>query len=344
MYRLWKKPKSGRLSRFMSEFQQSPKRGGSLVVQTGFPASLIDLFVKNRDRLKKSSSKTKRIQCQIQTAPNASLPVNKDARLEKPVARKSIRNKIKNVNLVDGGLTAEKNKPTSHKSGCVCSGGNVAFMLMAFRVLIVVVLTLNTKKKLTIGITLTAFALLLAELVAARVVTRFKHCNTDAPRQKPLASTHVENVILCEKVETFDDSKDETELIAVTENSSSKDLRVRELLLKDEKSSSKSSKLKSKIMKKLRSYSKKKKKTTVIKEEESLSDVSSLVSKNKSDIIESARDEEKSCPPLIESKGDSMNGIVVIVIVLTGLLSGKIVAIGLTLSCLYLRLGTAKNI
>nr|VDC90545.1 unnamed protein product [Brassica rapa] len=348
MYRLWKKPKSGRLSRFMSEFQQSPKRGGSLVVQTGFPASLIDLFVKNRDRLKKSSSKTKRIQRQIQTAPNASLPVNKDARLEKPVARKSIRNKIENVNLVDGGLTAEKNKlgnkPTSHKSGCVCSGGNVAFMLMAFRVLIVVVLTLNTKKKLTIGITLTAFALLLAELVAARVVTRFKHCNTDAPRQKPLASTHVKNVILCEKVETFDDSKDETELTTVTENSSSKDLRVRELLLKDEKSSSKSSKLKSKIMKKLRTYSKKKKKATVIKEEESLSDVSSLVSKNKSDIIESARDEEKSCPPLIESKGDSMNGIVVIVIVLTGLLSGKIVAIGLTLSCLYLRLGTAKNI
>ncbi|CDY66457.1 BnaC02g47530D [Brassica napus] len=231
----------------------------------------------------------------------------------------------------------------SYKSGCVCSGGNVAFMLMAFRVLIVVVLTLNTKKKLTTGITLTAFALLLAELVAARVVTRFKHCNTDVPRQKPPSSAHVENEILREKVETFNDSKDETEPIAVTENSSSKDLRVRELLLKDEKSSSKSSKLKSKIMKKLRSYSKKKKKTTVIKEEETLSDVSSLVSKNKSDIIESARDEEKSRPPLIESKGDSMNGIVVIVIVLTGLLSGKIVAIGLTLSCLYLRLGTAKN-
>ncbi|CAN6847151.1 unnamed protein product [Brassica oleracea] len=341
MSRLWKKPKSGRLSRFMSEFQQPPKRGGSLVVETGFPASLIDLFFKNRDRLKISSSKTKRIQRQTQTAPNASSPINSDVSLQKPVARKPVRSKIENVNLVDRGLTAEKNKPT--RSSCVCSGGNVAFMLMAFRVLIVVVLTLNTKKKLTTGITLTAFALLLAELVAARVVTRFKHCNTDAPRQKPPSSAHVENEILREKVETFNDSKDETEPIAVTENSSSKDLRVRELLLKDETSSSKSSKLKSKIMKKLRSHSKKKKKTTVIKEEETLSDVSSLVSKNKSDIIESARDEEKSRPPLIESKGDSMNGIVVIVIVLTGLLSGMIVAIGLTLSCLYLRLGTAKN-
>ncbi|CAN7001721.1 unnamed protein product [Brassica oleracea var. botrytis] len=269
MSRLWKKPKSGRLSRFMSEFQQSPKRGGSLVVETGFPASLIDLFFKNRDRLKISSSKTKRIQRQIQTAPNASWPINSDVSLQKPVARKPVRSKIENVNLVDRGLTAEKNKPTSHKSGCVCSGGNGTYSSRAH---------IEHQEEAHTGITLTAFALLLAELVAARVVTRFKHCNTDAPRQKPPSSAHVENVILREKVETFNDSKDETEPIAVTENSSSKDLRVRELLLKDEKSSSKSSKLKSKIMKKLRSYSKKKKKTTVIKEEETLSDVSSLVS------------------------------------------------------------------
>ncbi|WZZ35358.1 hypothetical protein YC2023_018759 [Brassica napus] len=234
MSRLWKKPKSGRLSRFMSEFQQSPKRGGSLVVETGFPASLIDLFFKNRDRLKISSSKTKRIQRQIQTAPNASWPINSDVSLQKPVAR----------------------KPGTYSSRA----------------------HIEHQEEAHTGITLTAFALLLAELVAARVVTRFKHCNTDAPRQKPPSSAHVENVILREKVETFNDSKDETEPIAVTENSSSKDLRVRELLLKDEKSSSKSSKLKSKIMKKLRSYSKKKKKTTVIKEEETLSDVSSLVS------------------------------------------------------------------
>ncbi|XP_018434331.1 uncharacterized protein LOC108806659 [Raphanus sativus] len=336
MSRLWKKPKSGRLSRLMSEFQQSPKRGGSLVVETGFPASLLDLFFKNRDRLKKSSSKTKRIQRQIQTAPNASLPINPDVSLQKPV-----RSKIENVNLVDGGLTAEKDKPTSDRNGCVCSGGNVAFMLMAFKVLIVVVLTLNTKKRVTIGITLSAFALLLTELVAARVVTRFKLCNADTPRQKPLSSTHVENVILFDKVETSDDSKDEPEHVAVTQNS--KDLSIRELLLKDEKSTSKSSKLKSKIMKKLRSYSKKKKKTTLIKEEETLSDVSRLVSENKSDINESERDKEKSTPPLIESNGDSMNRSVVIVIVLIGLLSGKIVAIGLTLSCLYLRSGAAKK-
>ncbi|KAF8092873.1 hypothetical protein N665_0399s0009 [Sinapis alba] len=311
---LWKKPKSGRLSRFMSEFQQSPKRGGSLVVETGFPASLVDLFFKNRDRLKKSSSKTKRIQRQIQTAPNASPPINPNASLEKPV-----RGKIENANFVDCGLKAEKDKHKNDKN--VCGGGNGAFLLIAFKVLIVAVLALSTKKKLTMGITLSAFVLLLTELLATRVVTRFRLCNTKTHTEKPLASVHDVNVLLCGKIETSDDSKDGTENIS-----------IRDLLLKDEKSTSKSSKLKSKIMKKLRSYGKKKKKKTSVIKEETLS----LVSENKSEIIESN-------PPLIESKGERMNGIVVIVIVLIGLLSGKIVAIGLTLSCLYLRSGAAKK-
>ncbi|CAB4306998.1 unnamed protein product [Prunus armeniaca] len=47
-----------RISQFVADLQ-SPKRGGSLVVQTGFPTSLVDLFVKNRDHLKKPSKKNK---------------------------------------------------------------------------------------------------------------------------------------------------------------------------------------------------------------------------------------------------------------------------------------------
>ncbi|KAF8091320.1 hypothetical protein N665_0448s0036 [Sinapis alba] len=337
----WNKLKTGRLSRFMSELQQSPKSGGIMVVETGFPTSLIHLFVKNRDRLKKSSSKTKRIQRLIQTAPNASMPINTDAILETP-----LRSKIEKVNFVGGGLAAANNKHTSDKNVCVCG----AFVLMAFKVFIVALLALSTKKKLTTGITLSAFALLITELATARVLTRFKFRNSDARSEKSVVSSvHDENVISCEKIETFDDSKEaisclvETEPIAVTEDSNSKVLRIRDLLLKDEKSTSKSSKLKSKILKKLRTYKKKKSKTMNIKEE-TLSDVSSLVSEdNNSQVIESERDEVKSSPPLIESKGDKMNVIVVMVIVLTGLLSGKVVAIGLTLSCLYLRFRAAKK-
>ncbi|KAJ0252612.1 hypothetical protein HA466_0117890 [Hirschfeldia incana] len=339
----WNKQKTGRLSRFMSELQQSPKRGGIMVVETGFPTSLIHLFVKNRDRLKKSSSRTKRILQQIQTAPNASLPVITDANLEKPAQSKI----EEDVRFVDGGLTAEHNKhTTSDKNGCVCG----AFVLMAFKVLIVAVLALSTKRKLTTGITLSAFALLLTELVAARVLTRFKSCDSDARKEKSVVSVHDKNVISREKIETFDESTEaiscsvETEPVAVTEDSNSKVLRIRDLLLKDEKSTSKRSKLKSKILKKLRSYNKKNNKTRKIREE-TLTDVSSLVSEeDRSEITEPEKDEVKSSPRLVESRGDNnMNGIAVIVIVLTGLLSGKVVAIGLTLSWLYLRFGAAKK-
>ncbi|KAF8104410.1 hypothetical protein N665_0172s0041 [Sinapis alba] len=301
---LWKKPKSGRLSRFISEFQLSPKRGEIMVVETGFPTSLIDLFFKNRDRLKKYSSKTKRIQRLIETAPNASLPVNPDVSLEKPVAR----SKIEKVSLLGGGLTAEKNKHTSDNSVCVCGDGTGAFVLMAFKLFIVAVLALSTTtKNLTMGIALCAFALLFTENVATRILTRFKLCNTDTRKEKPLDDKLINSC------------SEETEPIAVTKNSNSNDSRIRDLSLKDEKTRSKTSRLKSKILKKLRSYIKKKKKTIVIKEETLTDDdVSSLVPEDKSDVIESERDEENSNPPLIESKGDDMNGIVVIVIVLTG--------------------------
>ncbi|KAJ0262660.1 hypothetical protein HA466_0031700 [Hirschfeldia incana] len=317
---LSKKPKSGRLSRFMSEFQQSPKRGGIMVVETGFPTSLIDLFFKNRDRLKKYSSKTKRIQRLIETAPNASSPVNPDASPEKPVTRSKIEK--------------ERRKHKSDDNVSVCGDGTGAFVLMAFKLFIVAVLSLSTTKNLPMGIALCAFALLFTESVATRILTRFKLCNTDTTKEKPLPSAHDEKLISC---------SEETETTAVTKNLNSNDSRIPDLSLKDEKTRSKSLRLKSKILKKLRSYKKKKDKTIVI-EEETLTDVSSVVSEDKLEVIESERDEEKLNQPLIESKGDNMmSGTVVIVIVLTGLLSGKMVAIGLTVSCMYLGFGAAKK-
>ncbi|TKY72403.1 hypothetical protein E2542_SST01143 [Spatholobus suberectus] len=52
----WKKNRVPRISQIVADLQ-SPKRGGSLVVETGFPTSLIDLFVKNRSRFRKHRSK-----------------------------------------------------------------------------------------------------------------------------------------------------------------------------------------------------------------------------------------------------------------------------------------------
>ncbi|CAA0407474.1 unnamed protein product [Arabidopsis thaliana] len=328
----WKKPKSSRILRFISEFQQSP------FVETGFPTSLIDLFFKNRDRLKKSPSKRfQRIERQIRTAPNASSLSNQDTIFEKPSRIKTVRSKVEKVNCVKGKSAALKKNAIKNS----VFGGSGEVVLMAFKVLIVALLALSTKKKLTLGITLSAFALLLTELVAARVFTRSN--NTDKDK----------NAIAREKIETFDETRvpkaipcpEETEhVVSETEVSKLKGLTIRDLLSKDEKSTSKSWRLKSKIVKKLRSYNKKDKKTMKIKEE-SLIEVSSLVLKDKPKKIESERDEEETLnPPVVGSNCDNMNGIVLIVIVLTGLLCGKVLAIVLTLSCLVLRLGAVKKV
>ncbi|CAF1989265.1 unnamed protein product [Brassica oleracea var. botrytis] len=50
---LCKKPKSGRLSRFMSEFHQSPKRGGIMVVETGFNSNFSDRSLLQESRSSK---------------------------------------------------------------------------------------------------------------------------------------------------------------------------------------------------------------------------------------------------------------------------------------------------
>ncbi|KAK4270831.1 hypothetical protein QN277_019600 [Acacia crassicarpa] len=52
----WKKNKITRISQIVADLQ-TPKHGGSLVVETGFPTSLIDLIVKNRSRFQKRNSK-----------------------------------------------------------------------------------------------------------------------------------------------------------------------------------------------------------------------------------------------------------------------------------------------
>ncbi|XP_074567922.1 uncharacterized protein LOC141824514 [Curcuma longa] len=58
----WKKFRAGGggggVSRLLAGLRP-PEQGGSLVVQTGFPTSLADLVVKNRDRLKKPSRRKK---------------------------------------------------------------------------------------------------------------------------------------------------------------------------------------------------------------------------------------------------------------------------------------------
>ncbi|ESQ55296.1 hypothetical protein EUTSA_v10025304mg [Eutrema salsugineum] len=412
----WKKSKSGRISRFVSDLQQSPKHGGSLVVETGFPTSLIDLFVKNRDRLKKSSAKrnNNNNKAQAQTASNHPHPQRRHVSSPPPPPlqrRRSLPLKLDPPSVTEdpaaskiedsfvagggGGSTAEKRHDGDDDgagNGSNRGGGGCVLMVVVLKVFVVAVLALSTKR-LAVGITISAFALLFLELAVARVFTLLNLCPGaqvwldsligkligKRRQEKSLeesSSTHErKKSVSFEIVESFEESKDCIEEIRAEEREVQ---TIRDVVFKKEKS--KSAKLKSKIVKKivpkkLRSYKKKKKMKIKEKEEgeevelveeeeggeeeESVTEASSLFSEERIESEISERDDVGSNPPLLESceeiieeeegeesesKGDLTKAMVLIVIVLTGLLSGKVFAIGLTLSwCLILRVVCCKS-
>ncbi|KAG7546764.1 hypothetical protein ISN44_As12g020900 [Arabidopsis suecica] len=411
----WKKSKSSRISRFVSDLQQSPKHGGSLVVETGFPTSLIDLFVKNRDRLKKQSSKrnNKNNKAQTTTAQTQTAPTKRRV-LSPPPPPLSLQRRMSLPSKLDPALVTEdpplvskieesfvlENRHDGEDEGGNGGnrgggGGGCVLMVVVFKVFMVAVLALSTKK-LAVGITLSAFSLLFLELAVARVFTYLNICpdaqiRIDSLIDKLIGKRYKEKLEEEEESSSTHDRRnnvsseiiEEEEIRVVPQSDSStlekakpvveekKELQtIRDVVFKTEKS--KSAKLKSKIVKKivpkkLRSYKKKKKMKIKEKEEEeaeveteeegSVTEVSSLFSDERIGSEISERDDLSSNPPLLEScteieedeeeigsKGDLTKAMVLIVIVLVGLLSGKVFAIGLTLSwCLILRVFCCKS-
>ncbi|XP_027338873.1 uncharacterized protein LOC113852721 [Abrus precatorius] len=151
----WKKNRVTRISQIVADLQ-SPKRGASLVVQTGFPTSLIDLFVKNRSRFKKHRSK-KPLHHDIPDPPPPSPATTPPPSLS-----------LSEIPLPTPEL--EPNADEAAVSGRVgeCGSGS-GFNLVIVKILMVVVL-LSTVKRVTVGITVSAFALLFLEYAMKRVV------------------------------------------------------------------------------------------------------------------------------------------------------------------------------
>ena len=208
----WKKAKVTRISRIVADLQ-SPKRGGSLVVETGFPTSLIDLFVKNRDRLKKPSMRIKKKKKKTINDPN---PV--DAQVHDPIITPNPGTGLDNLPVRVGPIGEEVKNSTEpvvveeeeeEKEECVESigssvsdpittitttttqdenhveegfvggrggdgGGGV--LIVVLKVFLVVVLALSTKK-LAVGITLSAFLLFFLEYVGKRWVRFLRPCS-----------------------------------------------------------------------------------------------------------------------------------------------------------------------
>ncbi|CAN7013756.1 unnamed protein product, partial [Brassica rapa subsp. trilocularis] len=356
------KSKSGRISRFVSDLRQSPKRGGSLVVETGFPTSLIDLFVKNRDRLNKSSSKRNNNnnsnKAQTQTVPTRRLvssppppppPPSLPQKLDPP-SEDLAASKIEEC------LVAAENRDDSgndHDSGNRRGGGCV-LMVVAVKIFMVAVVALSTKK-LAAGITLSAFSLLFLE----RVFTLLNLCPDAQVRFVTLigklifrkrtekleeSSSTQRDKVSFEIIESVEESRDCVEETSILDKAEEREVQTIKDVVVFTKEKSKSAKLRSKIVKKivpkkLRSYKKNRKMkqqaVEVVEEEESLTEVSSLYSEDRVESKVSEGD-EIVCEEIEEeeeSKGDLTKAIVLmIVIALAGLLSGKVVAIGLTLS------------
>nr|XP_011460402.1 PREDICTED: uncharacterized protein LOC101293467 [Fragaria vesca subsp. vesca] len=178
---LWKK---GRISQMVADLQSPKRRGGSMVVQTGFPTSLIDLFVKNRDRLRKQSKKNQsrknsqkssdfdpvdRVSDQIAEKGSddlSILAVPSSGEIENLVARKDDHAVSEDTDsrvsdAESSGIVAEE----SPRGG---SGDLSSVFVAAAKVFAVVVLALCTTK-FAVGITLSAFLLLFLECVGKRL-------------------------------------------------------------------------------------------------------------------------------------------------------------------------------
>ncbi|XP_045805743.1 uncharacterized protein LOC123898775 [Trifolium pratense] len=176
---LWKKKnRVTRISQIVADFQ-SPKRTSSLVVQTGFPTSLIDLFVKNRNRFKKSSFK-KPVHSEIidpsgspppppppspvTSSPSISeSPIHEIFTEEVPMPNSPIRETADDE-------SAAVDFVTVNKLGSAI-GSNPK--LITVKMLTVIILAASVKE-LTVAITVSAFALLFLENALKIVVSNLK--------------------------------------------------------------------------------------------------------------------------------------------------------------------------
>lgn len=177
----WKKAKVAKISKLVADLH-APKHGGSLVVETGFPTSLVDLFVKNRDRLKKSSKRKHIKPLEVRTSNSsctaASPPTLPPLPPEPVRASVSVEDPDRQVKISQGEEEEVGGAVGSFVEHKACEERSV--VLTAVKTFLVVVLAMSTKK-LVLAITMSAFLLLFLECVMARVL-KFLGPSVDAER------------------------------------------------------------------------------------------------------------------------------------------------------------------
>lgn len=167
----WKKKLSGgsggRFSRLVADLQTPPKRGGSLVVQSDFPASIIGLFVKKGERDKKpAKNRRKRGKQQRQLvagaeAPSATVPDPEGENCDSPQQALNSSTEEEEEETDDSGAVE-----TSEESDISDLDGASSSRFLEVAVVAILCLLALFKKWLVIGATIAALSLLFVEFGA----------------------------------------------------------------------------------------------------------------------------------------------------------------------------------
>ncbi|KAG4990325.1 hypothetical protein JHK87_023782 [Glycine soja] len=368
----WKKNRVPRISQFVADLQ-SPKRGGSLVVETGFPTSLIDLFVKNQSRFQKHRSKKPPPPKSLSaTDPPPPPPPPPPSPATSPPPSRVPAVPTTPVEQDDTAVSAP-DRITE------CSGSHwsrVNAVVLVAKILTVLVLVASVER-LTVGITASAFALLLLEYAGLRraVVS----CSVAESRWRWFQKVSRKERVVVERIEfEFAElnkglSIDEIEVVETTNEGGiccseigDVALKVLEPCLCDEDVSeckirpSRSGRFRSKMVKLVSKKFRGSKKKNKHNEGESGSEISSAVGEEKLPILEIEEEEEEengdnkssntkpdcgiTCSyekkvNRVENSGSSM--VLVMIIALVGLLLGRFPALVLLMTwcCLMKILG-----
>ncbi|XP_022146503.1 uncharacterized protein LOC111015704 [Momordica charantia] len=157
----WKKTKTNRISRIVADLQP-PSRGASLVVETGFPTSVIDLFVKNRDRIKRQSAKRSK---KTKHFPPPDLSDSLAPPPSPDYDSRPLPNSSAGPSQFDHHHhpAPELELPTANADAKLESTGTL--LVLAVKMFLAVIPVLSTRK-LAIGITLSAFLLFLLQILS----------------------------------------------------------------------------------------------------------------------------------------------------------------------------------
>ncbi|CAL9042891.1 unnamed protein product [Musa banksii] len=159
----------GGVSRLLAELRP-PERGGSLVVQTGFPTSLADLVVKNRGRLKKPSRKKKLPPSDLDSSASGPVATPVVATPSDDGPRPGAAFVNRPVPVTEGGCSSSLISTETDRKRLKTGLG---FLLAMMSVLVLLAIE---RKKLVVGITVSAFALRLLDSMSFQMLGFLKPC------------------------------------------------------------------------------------------------------------------------------------------------------------------------